>query len=96
MRLQPTMYTKASSFQREPWWRETRGKLVSFLLTIHPHLWCRALLHSAETYEDPDRFWPERYLDGEGKLNNTVPDAMKVAFGYGTRVCPVMFTTLPL
>ncbi|KAH8984409.1 cytochrome P450 [Lactarius akahatsu] len=43
-----------------------------------------ALLHDESVFPEPNRFWPERFLDPDVKL----PDAV---FGFGRRICPGRF-----
>ncbi|KAI1790103.1 CyP450 monooxygenase [Ganoderma leucocontextum] len=47
-----------------------------------------AFAHDPHNYPDPEKFMPERYLTGEGKLNPDVRDPRTFTFGYGRRVCP--------
>ncbi|KAG6864492.1 hypothetical protein C0991_009110 [Blastosporella zonata] len=51
--------------------------------TIFAVTW--AMEHDQAKFEDHDRFMPERFLDGDGKLK---PDYETSAFGFGRRVCP--------
>ncbi|KDQ16499.1 hypothetical protein BOTBODRAFT_30835 [Botryobasidium botryosum FD-172 SS1] len=45
-----------------------------------------AMTRDKNHYEDPDRFWPERFLDeGHGKPNT---DPRQYIFGFGRRGCP--------
>ncbi|KAJ1303732.1 hypothetical protein OPQ81_008156 [Rhizoctonia solani] len=45
------------------------------------NLW--TMLHDAELYPDPEKFWPERFL-----ANEPAPDPAAYAFGFGRRICP--------
>nr|VWO97107.1 N/A [Ganoderma boninense] len=45
-------------------------------------------LHDPETYPEPDRFNPERYLDVDGGSDPNAPDPGRFVFGYGRRTCP--------
>ncbi|KAI0693293.1 cytochrome P450 [Cerioporus squamosus] len=51
-----------------------------------PNTW--ACLHDPETYPEPDRFMPERFLGKDGELDPDVCDPARFAFGYGRRICP--------
>jgi cytochrome P450 len=44
----------------------------------------RAIMHSAEHFDDPMAFNPDRYLK-DGKINPKILDPEAGAFGYGRR-----------
>ncbi|KAI1794935.1 cytochrome P450 [Ganoderma leucocontextum] len=46
-----------------------------------------ACLYDPETYPEPERFDPERYLH-DGELSPHVPDPARFVFGHGRRTCP--------
>ncbi|RPD62615.1 cytochrome P450 [Lentinus tigrinus ALCF2SS1-7] len=46
-----------------------------------------SIMHDPETYPEPEKFIPERYLK-DGKINPAVRDPASVIFGYGRRICP--------
>ena len=46
------------------------------------------MLHDPNTFEKPFEFIPERYLDSDGNLDPSVPDAEMGGFGFGRRICP--------
>ena len=46
----------------------------------------RAILHDPETYPEPLKFSPERFLDPV-----TSPPLPDLAFGFGRRICPGRF-----
>lgn len=48
----------------------------------------RAMLHDERKYPQPDRFFPDRYLNEDGSLNPTAPDPTETSFGFGRRICP--------
>ncbi|KAJ2915395.1 hypothetical protein MD484_g5040, partial [Candolleomyces efflorescens] len=47
----------------------------------------RAILHNEDDFPDPDSFKPERFLHPDGRLNRTIMDPARVAFGFGRRAC---------
>ncbi|TFK41062.1 cytochrome P450 [Crucibulum laeve] len=64
---------------------EYRGYQIPKGTTVIPNVW--AIFHDPETYPDPMRFNPDRFMNfsaNEEKINEK-PDA---AFGFGRRICP--------
>ena len=53
----------------------------------------RAILHDEETFPEPERFVPERFLTPDGDLNPGMKDAEQAAFGFGRRICPGRYFT---
>ncbi|QRV74366.1 cytochrome P450 family protein [Ceratobasidium sp. AG-Ba] len=49
--------------------------------SVMANIWM--MLHDPETYPEPDRFNPERYL-----VNNPPPEPESYVFGFGRRICP--------
>lgn len=46
----------------------------------------RSMLHDEDTYQNPDHFDPERYLNAMGHISFEVPDPDEIAsFGFGRR-----------
>jgi hypothetical protein len=45
----------------------------------------RKIMHDEEEYPEPDTYLPERHLDENGNLGNTVRDPLSIAFGFGRR-----------
>jgi cytochrome P450 len=54
---------------------------------------CRSILHDANDFPDPERFYPERYLTSDGQLDPSVRDPRTACFGFGRRICPGRFVT---
>lgn len=42
-------------------------------------------MHDERNYDQPMRFWPERFLTVDGEANETILDPATAAFGYGRR-----------
>ncbi|KDQ09679.1 hypothetical protein BOTBODRAFT_520174 [Botryobasidium botryosum FD-172 SS1] len=51
--------------------------------TMLPNAW--AISRDETLYEDPERFWPERF---EGEAGNNAVDPFTYVFGFGRRICP--------
>ena len=51
------------------------------------------MMHNPGVFERPDEFYPERYLK-DGKVDLSVPDGERAAFGFGRRICPGRFFIL--
>ncbi|KAF8872236.1 cytochrome P450 [Infundibulicybe gibba] len=49
---------------------------------VFANVW--AMTHDENTYKDPDRFYPGRHFDDQGRLGK---DDTILAFGFGRRVC---------
>ncbi|KAI0647836.1 cytochrome P450 [Trametes meyenii] len=64
---------------------EINGYFIPAGTTVIANVW--ACLHSPEFYQDPDRFYPDRFISG-GKLDPDVLDPASLIFGFGRRVCP--------
>ncbi|KAI0693294.1 cytochrome P450 [Cerioporus squamosus] len=64
---------------------EYDGYFIPAGTTLVPNTW--ACLHDPEAYPDPEHFVPERFLR-DGKLDTSVCDPARFAFGYGRRICP--------
>ncbi|KAF8964339.1 cytochrome P450 [Flammula alnicola] len=45
----------------------------------------RSMTRNEDKYPDPELFIPDRFLDGEGGLND---DDVTLVFGFGRRICP--------
>ncbi|KAI0693296.1 cytochrome P450 [Cerioporus squamosus] len=67
---------------------EYDGYFIPAGTMLIPNSW--ACLHDPETYPDPERFMPERFLR-DGKLDPEVCDPARFAFGSGRRKCPGRF-----
>ncbi|KAI0796931.1 cytochrome P450 [Abortiporus biennis] len=64
---------------------EYNGFFIPKGTTVVSNFW--ATLHDANDYPDPECFNPERFLK-DGKLDPTVRNPNKLAFGFGRRICP--------
>ncbi|KAI0643944.1 CyP450 monooxygenase [Trametes meyenii] len=64
---------------------EYKGYFIPAGSVVIANLW--AFSRDPSVYPDPDRFYPERFLN-DGKINPDVQDPNTFAFGYGRRVCP--------
>ncbi|EMD37511.1 hypothetical protein CERSUDRAFT_114152 [Gelatoporia subvermispora B] len=64
---------------------EYRGWLIPKGAVVFQNIW--SILHDPETFPDPEKFDPGRYLQ-DGVPNPDVPDPAAVVFGAGRRVCP--------
>jgi len=57
--------------------------------TIFVNAW--GIFHDEKVYEDPNRFWPDRYIKSEMGTREGVDDSdrrLNFAFGSGRRICP--------
>jgi len=64
---------------------EYHGMRIPKGATVMANIW--ALVNDKEVYPDPDKFHPDRYMDGD-ELDTKVPDPRFAVFGFGRRVCP--------
>jgi len=63
---------------------EFKGYFIPKDSIVLANVW--AMTRDENHYEDPNRFWPERFLDeGHGKPNT---DPRLYCFGFGRRICP--------
>ncbi|KAF8209421.1 cytochrome P450 [Mycena galopus ATCC 62051] len=60
-----------------------RGYHIPCGTGVFVNLW--AICHNVQTYPQPDRFWPERYVD---VTEGTNEDPRQWVFGFGRRICP--------
>ncbi|KAG0698625.1 cytochrome P450 [Suillus ampliporus] len=65
------------------------GYFIPAGTTIIGNTW--TILHDERNYDQPMKFWPERFLTADGKENETILDPAAAAFGYGQRICPGRF-----
>ena len=68
---------------------EVGGYEVPAGTTAMVNMW--AIMHDPEVWAEPDSFWPERFLEGEGKsieVNSGAVDMRLAPFGAGARACP--------
>ncbi|THV06968.1 cytochrome P450 [Dendrothele bispora CBS 962.96] len=70
---------------------EYRGYIVPKGCTVFQNQW--GILHDPETFENPDQFWPDRYLLTKYGTKPGVDDSFfrdTIMFGAGRRICPGM------
>ncbi|KAJ2917559.1 hypothetical protein MD484_g2877, partial [Candolleomyces efflorescens] len=53
-----------------------------------------ALMHNEEEFPEPMSFKPERFLNPDGSLNESVRDPATAVFGFGRRLCPGRYIAL--
>ncbi|EJF63285.1 cytochrome P450 [Dichomitus squalens LYAD-421 SS1] len=64
---------------------EFRGYFIPAGTVLTANIW--AVMHDPNTYENPDEFYPERFIRN-GKLDPNVVDPSAFVFGSGRRICP--------
>lgn len=64
---------------------EHNGYFIPKGTMVVPISW--TMMHDPEVWDNPNDFRPERYLK-DGKIDPSVPDAERAAFGFGRRICP--------
>ncbi|KAI0754718.1 CyP450 monooxygenase [Daedaleopsis nitida] len=64
---------------------EYDGYHIPARTVLVPNTW--ACLNDPVLYPDPERFYPERFID-DGRINPEVVDPAQFMFGYGRRICP--------
>ncbi|THV01370.1 cytochrome P450 [Dendrothele bispora CBS 962.96] len=70
---------------------EYRGYIVPKGCTVFQNQW--GIFHDPETFENPDQFWPDRYLLTKYGTKPGVDDSFfrdTIMFGAGRRICPGM------
>lgn len=65
------------------------GNMSSLFLAIHQIN--RAMLHNTESFPDPMKFNPERFLTKHTDQYLSPNEPLSAAFGYGRRICPGRF-----
>ncbi|KAH8588448.1 cytochrome P450 [Bisporella sp. PMI_857] len=68
-------------------------ELIAYVRCLMKGLWRwghQAIGHDPERYEDPDRYWPERYMHDKTTSINSSDVSLRdhFTFGAGRRVCP--------
>ncbi|PPQ76416.1 LOW QUALITY PROTEIN: hypothetical protein CVT26_013072 [Gymnopilus dilepis] len=53
---------------------------------VIPNAW--AILHNEETYPEPFKFNPDRFMTAEGNLDDAIFDPERACWGFGRRICP--------
>ncbi|THU86337.1 cytochrome P450 [Dendrothele bispora CBS 962.96] len=72
---------------------EYRGYIVPKRSVVFQNQW--GILHDPETFENPDQFWPHRYLLTKYGTKPGVDDSSfrdSIIFGAGRRICPGIHT----
>nr|ANC28040.1 cytochrome P450 [Polyporus umbellatus] len=64
---------------------EVNGFIIPGGSIVMANIW--AMSRDTESYQDPERFHPERFLRN-GQLNCDVRDPASYVFGFGRRLCP--------
>lgn len=64
---------------------EYRGYFIPKDSLVLGNIW--GIAHNEDTYTQPDRFLPERFL-AQNKLNENILDPRSFIFGFGRRLCP--------
>ncbi|KAK2033146.1 flavonoid 3-hydroxylase [Colletotrichum zoysiae] len=61
-----------------------RGYRIPKSSILMANIW--AFTHDPTVYKNPMEFWPERFLEGQGREPEF--DPRKLSFGFGRRICP--------
>ncbi len=49
------------------------------------------MLRDPRIFDEPDKYYPERWLASENPNASKLPDPTTIAFGFGKRICPGRF-----
>ncbi|KAJ8489883.1 hypothetical protein ONZ45_g13404 [Pleurotus djamor] len=63
-----------------------RGYHIPKDTTIIANIW--AIMQNPEHFPEPTKFDPDRFIDEDGQLNETLVDIIRLSFGLGRRICP--------